>query len=184
MQIKDINILQYFQLEDTSSYDVFLDILKPENKFCGRSCNLSKITYNEFKVAVSIFNNPNAQDLKELFIMLFKIKGDINTRESDLFYNESVFTFFKARKFLHNFLEESLKLEEKVLYSEPDIKMISIKANETLAPFNTLLSKMKIGSQFGVDPEEIGNWKYKKVLNILAANNAVNTVNKRYHEQK
>lgn len=182
--IEDISILDYFSLENTDEYDFYIDILKEENKLCGHRFDASKITFNEFKYMISVFNDPNLDNLKELFIHLFRIKGNFSVSSDKLFYNESIFQFFKAKNYVINMMREKLKVEEKLLYSEPDTKMIEIGGYDMMRPFSTMLAKVNIGKQFGVDPEIVGNWKYTKVLNILATNNIVSEVQRIYSNAK
>jgi len=182
--IEDISVLEYFNLLDTSKYDFYIDILKEENRFCGNVFNVANLTFNEFKYMISVFNDPNLDNLKELFIHLFRIRGDFSVSSEKLFYNESIFQFFKAKNFIINMMREKLKVEEKLLYSEPDTKMIEIGGYDMMRPFSTMLAKVNIGKQFGVDPEIVGNWKYTKVLNILATNNIVSEVQRIYSNAK
>tara|TARA_R110002049_G_scaffold309180_1_gene518140 strand:- start:27706 stop:28260 length:555 start_codon:yes stop_codon:yes gene_type:complete len=181
MEIKNISILEYFELQDTSDYDFFIDLVKPENLFCKRVFDVSKMTYNEFHTIISIFNNPNLENIKDLFVHLYRIKGDLSKSAEKMFFDESIFTFFKAKKFISEMIKEKLRIEDKALYSEPDTRLIEIGASKRLKPFSVMLTKVSLGKQFGIDPYEIGNWQYSKVFNILATNNALNQVQKDYN---
>lgn len=169
---------------DTSKYDVFIDVIKPRNILCNKSCDLSKLTFNEYNVIKSIFNNPNLEDIKDLFIHLYRIRGNINISASDVFLNDSIFNLFRAKNYIKEFMIKRDSLERKVLSSEPDYKMIAINASERLSYFNVELTKIRLAEQFSLDPSVIGDWKYTKVFNILAANNALNKVNADYAKVK
>lgn len=184
MEINNITIYEYFCLEDTSEYDVFLDFVKPVNMLCNKRCNLNSISYNEFKVCLAIFNNPVIEDIKDLFCLLFDIRGDMNQSADEMFYGENVFTFFRAKKFIHNYLEHSLEREKKAFSGSVDVKLLEINAAELLSPFESLLTKMTLAEQFSKDPEEIGRWRYTKVFNILSANNAIKEVTRKYNATK
>ena len=179
-ELNNISIKEYFSLQDSSAYDVFLDILKPKNLFCGKRFDTSKMTYDEYLTIISILNKPNLLNVKDLFVHLWRIKGSIKISAEEMFFNESVFVLFSAKRFLKEFIEHKIKLENKILYSEPDIKMLEIKAGERLKPFQTMITKINIGKQFGINPYEVGKWKYSEVLNILATNNALNQVQRDY----
>jgi len=66
MTIDNICIAEYFSLEDTEKYDIYIDHIAPENLLCGRKCNTANLTFDEVQVARSILANPNANDLMEL----------------------------------------------------------------------------------------------------------------------
>lgn len=179
--MKNISLRDYFLLEDSSEYDNFIEIIKPENRLCNKVFDSNKLTFNEFRTIISIFNSPNPSDLMDLFIHLYRIKGSFQISAKDELLNESVFQFFRALRYLKIFVDSKLKLEEKLLYSEPDTKMLEINAYKRMEPFSTMLTKIKLAEQFGKTPEEIGNWKYTQVINILASNNVLSQINKEYH---
>lgn len=179
-EIKNITVEEYFNLKDSLVYDVFLDVLKPKNLFCGNVFDTNKMTYDEYLTIISILNNPNLLKIKDLFVHLWRVNGDIKNSSEDLFFNESIFVLFRAKRFLKEFIESKIKIERNVLYSEPNLKMIEIKAGERLKPFQTMIAKITIGKQFGINPYEVGKWKYSEVLNILATNNALNEVQTDY----
>tara|TARA_R110000787_G_scaffold196468_4_gene307862 strand:- start:1401 stop:1955 length:555 start_codon:yes stop_codon:yes gene_type:complete len=181
MELNKINIFEYLNLEDTSEYDFLLDFVKPENKLCGNIFQVNKMTFNEFKTILSIFNAKNLQDITELFIHLYRISGNINQSAEQEFLNEDIFQFFRAKKFVKNMIDRNLELEVKMLYSEPDTRMIEIGGMQLLKGFDTILTKINLAEQFSTTPETIGGWKYTSVRDILAANNALNTVKKLYN---
>jgi hypothetical protein len=181
MQVNNITLLEYFKLENTSEYDVFIDVLKPINSFAGNSFNVSKMTFNEFQTIIHIFNNPSVNNIKKLFLHLYKIRGTFKESSDSIFFKQSVFDFFKAKRFVSDMVKEKLEIESKLLYSEPDTRFIEIGGNEILKPFSSMLTKISLGKQFGVDPYVVGDWEYSKVITILATNNALNNVEKRYN---
>lgn len=178
--MNNISLRDYFLLKDTSEYDAFIEIIKPENKLCGKRFDSNKLTFNEFRTIISIFNSPNPSDLLELFLHLYRIYDTFECSGKEKLLNESVFQFFRALRFIKLFVQENLQIEEKMLYSEPDTKMLEINAYERMQPFSTIMTKIKLAEQFGRTPEEIGNWKYTEVRNILASNNILNQIQKEY----
>ena len=181
MLLNKINIYQYLNLQDTSDYDLLIDFVKPDNKLCGNVFQVNKMTFNEFKTMLSIFNGNNLQDITDLFIHLYRIKGNINISSEQEFLSEDVFQFFRAKKFVNNLIEKNLELEVNMLYSEPDTRMIEIGGMKMLRGYDTILTKMNLAEQFSTTPEIVGGWKYTTVRDILAANNALNTVKKLYN---
>jgi len=179
--MQNISLREYFSLNDTFDYDHYMPIIKPENKLCGKVFNHNKLTFNEFHTIISIFNDANPSELLDLFIHLYRIKGSFEISAKDELLNESVFQFFKALRHLKLFMDSKMKLEEKLLYSEPDTRMLEINAYKRMQPFSTMLTKIKLAEQFGKTPEEIGNLKYTQVINILASNNIVSQINKEYN---
>jgi len=179
--MQNISLGEYFSLKDTSEYDIYASIIKPKNELCGNVFSHNKLTFNEFHTIISIFNESNSSELLDLFIHLYRIKGSFEISAKQQLLNESVFQFFRALRHVKLFMESKLKLEEKLLYSEPDTKMLEINAYKRMQPFSTMLTKIKLAEQFGQTPEEIGNWKYTQVINILASNNIVSQINKEYN---
>lgn len=184
MDIKDITVREYFGMLDTSQYDVFIDILKPTNFYCGKKCMNKLLSFDEVKVMAKIFNNPTLENIKDMFITCFNIKGSINVSEDELFFNESVFALFRAKRFLQEFIKNTLERENKVLSQDPDPKLIAINAANRLAPFSHELVKIDLAQKFGVTPDDIGGWKYSKVFRILAATSIRDSVRKDYSELK
>lgn len=184
MTIENITILEYFQLEDTTKYDIFLDVMNPENLLCGKKCNTSSLTYDEVKVMRTIFSNPNSDDLKELYLMLFKIKGDRYTSPDEIFFNESVFQLFKATNFIKQFIKDINDKEAQWLSGDENEVLKMLNAGKRLAPFSHLLNKVDLAERFGVTPDEVGNWKYLKVFNMLAALGVRSDIQKEYSEIK
>lgn len=184
MTIENISIAEYFVLEDTVKYDIFLDHMNPENLFCGKKCNVNALTFDEVQVTRSIFSNPNSEDLKDLYLMLFDIRGDRDTSPEQIFLNESVFQLFKATNFIKQYIERINKKELEWLSGEESDVLKMLNASKRLAPFNHLLQKMDLAQMFGVTPDEIGKWKYSKVFIILASNKVRSEIQKEYNEIK
>ena len=165
-------------MKDSSSYDVFADIINPKNKFCGKECDLNSITFDEYHVMKNVFKpSSTLEDFQELLIHLYKVKSNILSSDVNRFLNESIFNFFRVCNYIKQYLIKKDKLERKVLSSEADYRMIAVNANERLSHFNTTLTKNRLAEQFSSgDPSIIGGWKYNKVFNILAANHALSSV--------
>ena len=169
MTIDNISIAQYLELEDTSEYDIFIEAMTPVNKFCKNPCNTNNLTYNEIEVMKKILSAPTFSTLKELFILIYRIKGDIDTSPDQLFYNEKILTFFAAKNYIQEFMMKLIKKEQEWLHIEPSEKHQMVNAQERIAPFSFLISKMGIAEKYGVKPKEVGNWKYTEVFSILVA---------------
>lgn len=185
MTINDINIREYFTMIDTSEYDVFVNILSPVNLFCGKKCKVSNLTFDEIEYMKTLYSSkPTIEDIQELYIELFKINGSMSISESDLFLNESIFTLFKAQKFLQDYIVSIIRKEGKMLSGTPDPKMLAIKANERLSKFGAMSTKIRLAEQFKCDPSDVGKWKYSKVFHILAFNNEFSKVRSDYSKEK
>jgi len=176
MNIEDITIREYFTMRDTSEYDVFLDVINPKNKLCGNECNLNNITFDEYHVMRGVFNQPVIEDIQELLIHIYNIKGGFMCTDVNKFLSESIFNFFRVFNYLKEYIVKRNELEANALSSTPDYRMIAVNANERLSPYSSQLTKNRLAEQFGQDPSTIGGWKYSKVFNILAANHALSTV--------
>ena len=184
MTIDNISIYEYFTLVDTEKYDIYIDHIKPENKLCGKSCNTASLTFDEVQVARAILSDPNGEDLKDLYIMLFRIKGTINISEDELFFNERVFQLFKAARFIKEYIQEVNKKETEWLGGKKNDVLEMLDAGKRLAPFSHLLKKIDLANMFGTTPSEIGRWEYSKVFGILAATNVRADIQKEYSEIK
>ncbi|MBL4593762.1 MAG: hypothetical protein JKX68_08115 [Flavobacteriales bacterium] len=182
--IENITIQQYFSLEDATSYDIFLDVMNPENLFCGKKCNVSSLTFDEIQVTRKILSNPNTEDIKDLYLMLFGVRGDMDNSPDELFLNESVFQLFKATNFIKDFIGKINKKEAEWLSGDKSDVLEMLNASNRLAPFNHLLQKTDLAQMFGTTPDEIGSWKYSKVFIILASQKVRNEIQKEFNEIK
>lgn len=182
--LDDISVLEYFNLEDSSEYDFFIDLMKPENKLCGRSWGYNDMTFNEFKTIILIFNEPTYSDIQDLFLHLYSIRGNIKESPESIFQRESVFQFFKAKNFVKKIMQEKLELEDRLLGGDKDPILEQIDAYNRLAPVNTMLTKIRLAEQFGVTPKEVGDWKYNEVLNIQIANKISSQIDKEYNDKR
>lgn len=180
--IDNISILEYFSLEDATKYDIFLDHMNPKNLFCGKECNTSSLSFDEVQVTKAIFNNPNTEDLKDLYLMLFNIKGSRNDSPDKLFFNESIFNLFAATNYIKKWLDGINKKEAEWLSGTKNDVLEMLDAGKRLAPFNHLLRKIELAKMFGVTPSDIGKWKYSKVFSILAATQVKSEIQKEYNE--
>ena len=168
--VPNYTILEFLQAKDTSEFMFYMEFIKPENKFCNNVFRTADMTFNEFHTIIEILQNPKVLDIKELFVHLFRVRGTFEKSAEKMFLDESAIQFFKAKKFLENFIRSKLEYEKEALFSIPNDKMIEVNAYKRLAPYNVLMTKMRIGEQFSIDPEIVGTWKYTKVLNIMAVN--------------
>ena len=182
-EIEDITIAEYFMLEDTSEYDVFFDVLKGRNEFAGRKWDTSKMTFNEFKTIQIIFNEPTYADIKDLFVHLYRIKGSMKISEAQIFNNVSIFDFIRAKRFIQDFINQKLQRESELLATKPNKILVEINAYNRLQPVSTLLTKIDLAERFNTTIEEVGNWKYSKVINILVALKIKGDINNEYNER-
>jgi len=182
--IKNISIGEYLTLEDSTQYDIFVNTLNPKNFFRGRVANYNNLTFDEIQVIKSILNNPNSQDIKDLFCLLYGIRGSYEQSEEAEFLSQSVFELFSAKRYLDEYILELSSREAKHLSGTPDIKAEMVNAGKRLAPFNHQLTKMRLGKEYSIDPDIIGTWKYSKVFRILVAEKVENEVMKDYNEIK
>jgi len=183
-KIDNISIYDYFNLEDASGYDIFIDTLKPVNSFNGKKCNVGSLTFDEIEVIKKIFSNPTIEDIKDMFQTCFNIRGTFEHSADYEFFNTSIFELFRAKRFMQGYITGLIDREVKQLSGAVDDKMLMINAAERLRPFNHQLTKMKIAAEFGFKPKEIGGWKYREVFTILVANKVNAEITKEYQEIK
>lgn len=184
MEINNISIREYFLLEDTSEYDVFIDTLNAKNLLCGKVCNYKALTFDEVEVIKSILRDPNLEDIKELLQMLYNIRGSYEQSADEEFFNESIFKLFAAKKYLTDFIQDVAEKEQKHLQGVPDEKAEMVQASKRLAPVSHLLTKMRLAKDYATTPKEIGKWKYKEVFSILVAEKRQADVMKDYADIK
>ena len=185
IKIQDLTIYEYFfSGVNTDQQDSIIEFLKPENKFLGKQFIEKNITFDEMEVLKRSLNNPNLESMSKVIIPLFRVYGDINTREVESFMNESIFQLFRAQKYLQQFVSRRMEIEKRAFEGRLDVKLIRIKAGEKLAPYSHQLSKNQLAKDFGCDPDTIGGWKYNKVFSILASNSALSGVKADYADQK
>lgn len=180
--VEDITVKEYFELLDKSYYDIYFEAMNPSNFLCGKSCNTSKLTFDEVEVMKGVFNEPNYNDLKDLFIELFDIKGSMAISSENIFLKQSVFDLFRAHNFLTEFILNVSKTEKKLLTAKKDEKLLMINATNRLSAVSHLLTKISLAEQFSTTPKEIGKWKYSEILFILVANDRLASVRKDYKE--
>jgi hypothetical protein len=183
LEIDNISIRDYFALQDTTAYDVFIDCMNPRNDFAGKSCNVSKLTFDEVEFMKGVFREPTFDNIKELFIHLFNIKGCIKRSAIDQYLSTSIFDLFRAKTFFQNFIKEIID-KEILQFSESDYKMDLLNAGERLRPFNHLLTKIRLAEQFSTTPSEIGGWKYSNTFTILVAIKAREDILEEYSQIK
>lgn len=183
-RIKDITVLEYFKQGYNPEYDIFFGTLQPENLFCGKRCITKNLTFNEVEVMKRIFYKPSYEDLKDMFLMCFNIRGTMQLSAEQMFLQESVFQFFRAHRFLSDFIQDIDTKERKLLTGKPDEKWLRVNAPNRLQPVNHLLTRIRLAEQFSTTPKEVGSWKYNEVFAILVANNRYAGVMSDYNEIK
>ena len=181
--IDNISVLEYFQLEDTSDYDIFIETINAKNIFNGHRFDKSKLTFDEVEILKGILQNPNLDNIKEMFIELFHL-GNYKTSADNEFNNTSVFDLFRAKKYIQDYIVKIVDTENKVLAGVPDDKLIMINAGEKLKAVSHLLTKMRLAEQFSKAPSEIGNLKYNTVFSYMLANKLSNDVQREYQNIK
>ena len=183
-EIEDITIQEYFNMKDSSQYDVFVDCMNPVNSFAGKQCDVSKLTYDEVEVIKMIFSNPTMEDVMELIIMCFGLRGDRNQSSVDQYLSTSVFDLFRANQFLQNYIKKVVDKEVLWFTGKDDDKLKMINAKERLKSVSHLLTKISLAEQFSVQETDIGGWKYSRVFTILVANKIKQDLTEEYNEIK
>lgn len=184
--VPDITVAEYLNLDEISAlrYDIYIENIKPKNRFCNRSCNVSKLTYEQVELMKMTFRNPTIEDIKDLFVILYQVRGNMLESSNYLFFNESVFQLFRAKNFLAEFITELIEKEKKMLSAAPDDKSDMVRAGERLAPVSYILNKNKLATRFGVLPSKIANMKYTEVFLILLADKMYADVSHDYNKIK
>ena len=79
IKTKDISIRDYFQTDDTSEYDIFIDSIKPSNTFASKK--FKALSFDEFEYFKKVFFNE-----KTLigFIDLYKIGFNLKRKQNKL----------------------------------------------------------------------------------------------------
>ncbi len=182
MEIEDITIQHYFTMEDSSAYDIYIDVLNPVNRFAGKQCDVKRLTFDEVEVMKNVFQKPTFDDVMEIIIMCFGLRGNMKQSSSNQYLLTSVFDLFRAKAFLHNFIIEMVNKERTWLSHKKNEKMQMINAEERLKPFSHLLTKIRLAEQFGVTVSDVGKWRYSIVFTILTANKVRDDLFKEYNE--
>ena len=176
MTIENISVQDYFTMEDSTSYDVFIDVMNPNNSFNNKSAEIEAMTYDEVKTVIRILKSGvTPTTLDSIYSIVYK------TRLS----NGKVFDLFSSKNFIVSTFEEIIKREDRLLNfpGSDDSKWIAAGVND-LAKFSDLALKVEVAEMFGLDPETVGTWKYTKVLSILAYKRLKEHVNRNYQTSK
>ena len=181
-EINNISIIEYLSLEDPSEYDIFLKSIIAENKLCGKICQTNKITFDEVEVLKKTFNAPGPEDLKDIFILLYGIRGDMKRSDSEEFYSESIFQLFRVINYFKKWLKEIDKKEREWLSNESNDVLTMLDAGKRLIPFNHLLTKIDVAERFSKTPDEIGIWTYGRVFTIIVAIKVRSDIQKEFNE--
>jgi len=182
--IPDITISDYFKLNEVSAlrYDIYINSIKPVNRFCSRVLDTSKLTYEQVELMKITFRNPTIEDIMDLFIMLYKIRGDVQTSAAEVFFNESIFNLFRAKNFLQEFITGIIEKEKNMLTGATDEKSKMVNAGERLAPVSYILTKNKLAERFSCMPRDIAQMKYSEVFLILLADKMYADVSHDYNQ--
>lgn len=167
VKLKNITVREYLSLDYTFNYDTAFELIEPKNWFKGRFCRWEKLTFDQMTLVKRIMINPAIED----FGLLYRI-----TYKTD-FLQGSIIEFFQSKKWLDKKVIETLKMEEKLLSSVPDPKLIAA-GIERLKKFGELNTKIDLAAQFGKTPTEIGEWKYTDVLLVKARNITMGEIQK------
>ena len=181
--IDNITVKEYLQLVDTSDYDIFIDTLEPINSFNGHTTNVHALSFDNVKIVKDIFLSPSIDNIKDMFIDLFKL-GSYEVSAENEYYNTSIFDLFKAKKFIQDWIVSVIERENKVLAGIPDEKLIMLNAGERLKAVSHLLTKMKLAEQLNMTPSEIGHTKYMIVFSWMYANKQNNDIQMEYSKLK
>ena len=181
--IENISIKEYYELQDSSDYDIFIETINGKNEFNGRRCSISTLTFDEVEVIKNIFLSANMDNIQMLFIELFKL-GSYECSAVNEFLNASIFDLFRAKKHIQDYIIKVIETENTQLAGIPDDKLIMVKAGERLKAVSHLLTKMRLAEQFSTTPIDIGKWNYNTVFTILIANKRSNDVQRDYQNIK
>lgn len=184
MEVKNITVGEFFELEDASEYEIFVNTLNAKNYYLKKSCIFEELSFDKVEVIKLILNNPTKQNIMDLFVDLFDIRTTKLKTAEQRFLSESVFVLFSAKKYIENFIRGINEKEKKHLAGEPDVKMQMINAGKRLEKVSHLLTKIDLAQMFSTTPQEIGSWKYTTVFSILVALKRQADVIKDYKEIK
>ena len=168
MELKNITIGKYLSLPEQLKfrYDLVYDYIKPLNSFNGKECNLLNLTFDEVSVVKKILANPKQETIKKLFEICYSEESLLKC---------SIFDYFQAKKYIDEEVIRMVEREKKLLKRLPNKKGKKVNT-EDLNKFGSLNTKIEIGQMFGVNPYDVGNWKYNDVLHIQAYNTTVNNI--------
>jgi len=171
-------------MRDSLAYDIFIDTLEPVNSFANNTAIMGSLTYDQVEVIKQVFKLATIKDIKDVFIMCYRLKGTMKQSSDMQFYSTSVFDLFRAKRFIQEWITMIVKREINTFTSIPDDKLIMINASERLAPFNHSLSKIRLAEQFSTEPKYVGRWKYNYVFGLLASNKIYNDIQREKAEIK
>jgi len=184
IKIADISVYDYFHAEDTTQYDVLVTCLKPLNSFAGKKCNVSNLTYNEVEVIKMILRQPTMQNIMDLIILCYDIRGTMKQSAEEIYLLTSVFDLFRAKQYIQNFIILILNREKSWLTGKKDDKLLMINSAQRTKNISQLLTKMMLAEKYSCTPKEVGNWKYSEVFAILVATKTKDDLFKEYNEIK
>ena len=172
MKTKNITVKKYLSLDNTSSIDLYYNLIKPKNVIKGHEATFNGLTFNEVSVIKRYANKTNIESLQIIIDIFYNFDDNskINLLEC------SIYELFQFRKWLSN---ELLKIytNEKKLESTPNVKLIAANVDR-LNQFGELNTKIDLGEQFGFRPKDIGQWLYVEVFQIMHRNKVKGDIQK------
>lgn len=183
-KIENISVLQYFQLEDTSEYDFYIDYVKPSSNFGRYKSRFKELTFDEMGYIKRAIQKPTVESIKNVFVMVFHIRDTYEQTSQDYFFNQSIFDLFRCQRQIDVEMAQISKREANAYQQRVDPKLIAIDAAKKLQPYQHQLSRMKVAEKYGKSPDEVGGWKYSLVFSILATLSQLDRINSDYAQQK
>jgi len=174
MKVKDIKLSKYSTLSEVEQkvYELWFDYIQPLSELQGQtSKGHNDWTFDEVAFIKQYINDFN--HVEKIFDICFK-----NLKINDLY----LFEVLAWRKWVINEVDTILDLESRISNAiEPELELAGIDELNKFKEWNT---KIDLGSQFGVKPQDIGDWKWQDVFVIMWRNSTVTRVQKRYQELK
>lgn len=175
--LRNIKIFKLFQLPDPvfEKYNSIMRYLIPKNHLRKyKSKDFSEISYGDIILVKRLSENPDFEDLVNIFETVFGIKRKklLRTRIID---------FYHALNHIKKEIETIEFRELKNLNSRTDdeLKRAGVEKLNIFGELNTLIL---LGSKYGKSPEEIEQWSYGLVFSLLLHEKITNDINKNYTE--
>lgn len=174
-----IRVIEFLQLteEAASAYIRLQTVMNPKNEFQNKKAKpIGHLTFGQVKQMQRDFRNPTFEQIIDAFILVFDV-----TKHQVL--RSWITDFFHASNHLIKEISATIEKENKALASDPDPDMVNA-GIERLNVFGELSVLYDLGARYGMDPEEIENWKYNKVLSIMVHDHIVRQIQTEYSEIK
>lgn len=162
--MKKINIKQYKELKDCSSYDNILKHLKGKNSFLGNTLNENKIKYKDVRSLVKLLKTGNDWN------SIYKIFDICYNVSESRFYEANIEEFFYARNYIFDYVLKTQKRESKLLQSiSIDSELWRQSGGDRLDKFSDLMPLIQLSEVFGIYPFKLQNKPYNEILVLLVA---------------